>query len=81
MNTNTKDINFMCAKLSLNILENKVSDSKLLLYNIQTLLKMGALSSDSAIIDSDLQTSKEDYYKLLKTINSEVQKVIKILDY
>lgn len=71
----------MCAKLSLNMLENKVSDSKLLLYNIQTLLKMGALSSDSAIIDSDLQTSKEDYYKLLKTINSEVQKVIKILDY
>lgn len=71
----------MCAKLSLNILENKVSDSKLLLYNIQTLLKMGALSSDSAIIDSDLQTSKEDYYKLLKTINAEVQKVIKILDY
>ena len=71
----------MCAKLSLKVLENKVSDSKLLLYNIQTLLKMGALSSDSAIIDSDLQTSKEDYYKLLKTINSEVQKVIKILDY
>ena len=71
----------MCAKLSLNMLENKVSDSKLLLYNVQTLLKMGALSSDSAIIDSDLQTSKEDYYKLLKTINSEVQKVIKILDY
>lgn len=71
----------MCAKLSLNVLENKVSGSKLLLYNIQTLLKMGALSSDSAIIDSNLQTSKEDYYKLLKTINSEVQKVIKILDY
>ncbi len=71
----------MCAKLSLNVLENKVSDSKLLLYNIQTLLKMGALSSDSGIIDSDLQTSKEDYYKLLKTINAEVQKVIKILDY
>lgn len=71
----------MCAKLSLNVLESKVSDSKLLLYNVQTLLKMGALSSDSAIIDSDLQTSKEDYYKLLKTINSEVQKVIKILDY
>ena len=71
----------MCAKLSLNVLKNKVSDSKLLLYNVQTLLKMGALSSDSAIIDSDLQTSKEDYYKLLKTINSEVQKVIKILDY
>ena len=42
---------------------------------------MGALSSDSGIIDSDLQTSKEDYYKLLKTINLEVQKVIKILDY
>lgn len=71
----------MCAKLSLKVLENKVSDSKLLLYNVQTLLKMGALSSDSAIIDSNLQTSKEDYYKLLKTINSEVQKVIKILDY
>lgn len=71
----------MCAKLSLKVLENKVSDSKILLYNVQTLLKMGALSSDSAIIDSDLQTSKEDYYKLLKTINSEVQKVIKILDY
>ena len=71
----------MCAKLSLKVVENKVSDSKLLLYNVQTLLKMGALSSDSAIIDSDLQTSKEDYYKLLKTINSEVQKVIKILDY
>lgn len=71
----------MCAKLSLKVLENKVSDSKLLLYNVQILLKMGALSSDSAIIDSDLQTSKEDYYKLLKTINSEVQKVIKILDY
>ncbi len=71
----------MCAKLSLNVLKNKVSDSKLLLYNVQTLLKMGALSSDSAIIDSDLQTSKEDYYKLLKTINAEVQKVIKILDY
>ena len=71
----------MCAKLSLNMLENKISDSKLLLYNVQTLLKIGALSSDSAIIDSDLQTSKEDYYKLLKTINAEVQKVIKILDY
>lgn len=71
----------MCAKLSLKVLENKISDSKLLLYNVQTLLKMGALSSDSAIIDSDLQTSKEDYYKLLKTINSEVQKAIKILDY
>lgn len=70
----------MQTKLSLKNLENRVDDSKILLYNIQALLKMGALSLDSTIIDKELQTSKEDYYKLLKIINFELQKVFKILD-
>ena len=70
----------MQTKLSLKNLENRVDDSKILLYNIQALLKMGALSLDSTIIDKELQTSKEDYYKFLKIIHFELQKVFKILD-
>lgn len=71
----------MCDKNTLNRLENSISDARMILYKLQVFIKLGALASDSGIIDEDLQLSndKDNYYILLKTLNKELQKAIDIL--
>lgn len=71
----------MCDENALNLLENKISECKLVLYDVQTFVKFGALASDSGITDDDLQLHKssDDYYILLRTINQKLQKAINIL--
>lgn len=47
---------------------------------INSLIKIGALASDSCIIDKELQlTSNEDYYLLLKEISIKIQESINLL--
>ena len=71
----------MCDKNALNRLENEVSVARMILYDLQVFIKLGALSSDSGIIDEDLQLSKDkdDYYILFRTLNKKLQKAIDIL--
>ena len=71
----------MCDKNALNLLENKISDARMILYDLQVFIKLGALASDSNIIDDDLQfnKSKDDYYVLFRTLNKKLQKAIDIL--
>ena len=71
----------MCDENALNCLESKVSECILVLYDVQTFVKMGALASDSGITDEDLQLHKssDDYYILLRTINQKLQNAINIL--
>jgi hypothetical protein len=71
----------MCDENALNLLENKISDCRIVLYDVQTFVRLGALASDSGIIDDDLQLHKsfDDYYILLRTINQKLQKAINIL--
>lgn len=73
----------MCAKSSLNLLEKKISDCRMLLYDLQVFIKLGALASDSGIIDEKLQLNKnnEDYYILLRTLNEKLKKAIDLLQY
>lgn len=71
----------MCDENALNLLENKISDCIMILYDVQTFIRFGALASDSGIIDDDLQLQKgsDDYYILLRTINQKLQQAINIL--
>ena len=71
----------MFAKNSINLQENKISDCRMLLYDLQVFIKLGALASDSGIIDEELQLNKknEDYYILLRTLNEKLQKAIDVL--
>jgi len=71
----------MCDENALNCLENKLSDCRIILYDVQTFVRLGALASESGIIDDDLQLHKssDDYYILLRTINQKLQKAINIL--
>ena len=71
----------MCDKNALNLLENKISDCRMILYDVQTFVRFGALASDSGIIDDDLQLQKssDDYYILLRTINQKLQQAINVL--
>lgn len=47
---------------------------------INSLVKIGALASDSCIIDKELQlTPNEDYYLLLKEISVKIQESINLL--
>ena len=66
---------------ALNRLENKLSDARMILYDLQVFIKLGALASDSGIIDEDLQLNKDkdDYYILFRTLNKKLQKAIDIL--
>lgn len=66
----------MCYKNVLNRLENKISDVRMILYDLQVFIKLGALASDSSIIDDDLQFNKDkdDYYILFRTLNKKLQK-------
>lgn len=61
----------MCDKNALNILENKISDARMILYDLQVFIKLGTLASDSGIIDEELQLNKDkdDYYILFRTLN------------
>ena len=71
----------MCDKNALNLLENKLSDVRMILYDLQVFIKLGALASDSVIIDEELQLNKDkdDYYILFRTLNKKLQKAINIL--
>lgn len=71
----------MCDKNALNLLENKISDARMILYDLQVFIKYGALASDSNIIDDDLQLNKsnDDYYIYFRTLNKKLNKAIKVL--
>lgn len=71
----------MCDKNALNNLENKISDARMILYDLKVFIKLGALASDSGIIDENLQLNKsgDDYYILFKTLDKKLQKAIDIL--
>ncbi|MBS5802701.1 MAG: hypothetical protein KIC80_06790 [Brachyspira sp.] len=73
----------MCDKKSLKLLEKRISDTRMILYDLQVFIKLGALASDSGIIDDDLQLDKsgDDYYILFRTMNKKLQKAIDILDF
>lgn len=73
----------MCDKNALNLLENKISDCRMILYDVQMFVRFGALASDSGVIDDDLQLQKgsDDYYLLLRTINQKLQQAINILQF
>ena len=73
----------MCDKKSLKLLEKRISDARMILYDLKVFIKLGALASDSGIIDHDLQLDKsgDDYYILFRTINKMLQKTIDILDF
>ena len=68
-------------KKSLKLLEKRISGAIMILYDLQVFIKLGALASDSNIIDDDLQFNKdkEDYYILFRTLNKKLQKAIDIL--
>ena len=68
-------------KKSLKLLEKRSSDAIMSLYDLQVFIKLGALASDSNIIDDDLQFNKdkEDYYIFFRTLNKKLQKAIDIL--
>lgn len=71
----------MCDNNALDLLENKLSDTRMILYDLQVFIKLGALASESEIIDEDLQLNKDkdDYYILFRTLNKKLQKAIDIL--
>ena len=71
----------MCDKKSIKLLEKRISDARMILYDLRVFIKLGA--SDSGIIDNDLQLDKsgDDYYILFRTINKKLQKAIDILDF
>lgn len=71
----------MCDKKSLKLLEKRISDTKMVLYDLKVFIKLGALASDSNIIDDDLQLNKcsDDYYILFRTLNKKLEKAIKVL--
>lgn len=61
-------------------LENRTDLALSYLNSAQCLIKIGALASDSCIIDEELQINpSEDYYLLLKEINSKIQESINLL--
>ena len=71
----------MYDKKSLKLLEKRISDAKMILYDLQVFIKLGALASDSNIIDTGLQINKgkDDYYVLFRTLKKKLQKAIDIL--
>ena len=71
----------MCDKNALNNLENKISDVRMILYDLQVFIKLGALACDSNIRDEDLQLNKnkDDYYVYFRTLNKKLLKAIKVL--
>ena len=65
----------MCDKKSLKLLEQRISDARMILYDLKVFIKLGALASDSGIIDDDLQLDKSgDYYILFRTINKSCKR-------
>lgn len=72
----------MQSKNSITALQNKLSNAKMLLYDLQVFIKFGALASDSNIIDEDLQLNKsnDDYYVFFRTLNEKLKTVINTLD-
>lgn len=71
----------MCNKNVLNNLENKISDARMILYDLQVFIKLDALTNDSGIIDEDLQLNKDkdDYYIIFRTLNKKLTQAIKVL--
>ena len=63
------------------VLSKKLSDCRMILYDLQVFIKVGALASDSNIIDDNLQLnkSKDYYYIFFRTLNEKLQKAINII--
>lgn len=60
----------------------RISDARMILYDLKVFIKLGALASDSNIIDDNLQLNKfndDDYYLLFRTLNKKLEKAIKVL--
>ena len=59
----------------------RISDARMILYVLKVFIKLGALASDSNIIDDNLQLNKfnDDYYLLFRTLNKKLEKAIKVL--
>lgn len=60
-------------------IEKRVNLALNVLNSTNAMIRMGALASDSCIIDKELQTSNEDYYLLLKEISIKIQESINLL--
>ncbi|MFR1503552.1 MAG: hypothetical protein ACLSUS_05555 [Opitutales bacterium] len=71
----------MCDKKSLKLLEKRISDARMILYDLQVFIKLGALANDSNITDNNLQLNKcnDDYYILFRALNNKLEKAIKVL--
>jgi len=71
----------MCDKKSIKLLEKRISDARMILYDLQVFIKLGALANDSNITDDNLQLNKcnDDYYILFRTLNNKLEKAIKVL--
>lgn len=71
----------MYDKKSLKLLEQRISDARMFLYDLQVFIKLGALANDSNITDDNLQLNKcnDDYYILFRTLNNKLEKAIKVL--
>lgn len=71
----------MCDKKSIKLLEKRISDTRMILYDLQVFIKLGALANDSNITDDNLQLNKcnDDYYILFRTLNNKLEKAIKVL--
>lgn len=65
--------------MTVKTIENRLNLALNNLNLINSLVKVGALASDSCIIDKELQTSNEDYYLLLKEISVKIQESINLL--
>jgi len=62
-------------------LENMADLALSYLNQAQCLVKIGALASDSCITDDELQINfAEDYYMLLRDLNTKIQEAITVLD-
>ena len=68
----------MCENSEINRLKNSIINARMILYDLQVFIKLGALACDSNIIDDDLQLNKsnDDYYIIFRTLNKKIKKAI-----
>ena len=63
-------------------LAQRVEKAISILVGAQSVIRLGALASDSCIMDEELQLKgSEDYYLLLKEVNLKINNAIKTLNF